>query len=187
MNPHFARFLKAVAYAPRRFEYLGGWDYPFAKKSPAQAQRNLDLLLALYPLLTRNPQWVLAPGSVLVVCPWVEAALYPDVAVVAAPVRYSPLTPPAIAAPVFIAEVNDPSPRQRARCAAYTSLDSVVEYLRLDPSSPGGELKRRLTGGIWQTAEVDFRLGPVRLESLSLNLWLPDFPPADPDAESTAT
>ncbi|MEM0997619.1 MAG: hypothetical protein AAGN35_11085 [Bacteroidota bacterium] len=55
---------------------------------------------------------------------------------------------------------------------AYSTLNSRVEYLRLDPDSARRELMRRTPGAAWRISEVDFSAKPVYLFSIEAMLRL---------------
>lgn len=171
-SPRFAAYLQAEATAAQRSEYLGGQRRDYQATPIPGAQRSTDLLVALRTAVGASAIWIITNAQVLVICPRAEAALYPSAAVIAKPNHRTSRTAEAISEPVFIAEVMAPSPAHDARLRAYSTLNSLVEYLRLDPDSARGELMRRTPGAAWRISEVDFNAKPVHLFSIEAILRL---------------
>jgi Uma2 family endonuclease len=105
----------------------------------------------------------------------VRAFHYPDVVVVCGPPEYRDARRDTLTNPRVIVEVLSPSTRNYDRgdkFASYRRLDSLRDYVLIDPEPCHVEHYVRKEGSIWEFSETDDCMGELLIQSLGIALPL---------------
>ncbi len=167
-------YLKLEAVADIRHEYVDGEIYAMTGSSLRHNTVALNLASALKAHLRGSPCRVFMSDAKLHLARD-NCYYYPDV-MVSCEERLRLLVPEecVVAAPVLVVEVLSPATEaidRREKLSAYKKLESLKEYLIVDPDRCVAELYRRIEGG-WEWLRYD-QEDEVELASVQLTLTRP--------------
>ena len=162
-------YLSWEAAQPEKHEFVAGEIFAMVGASDRHVTLSLNIASALREHLRGGPCRVYIADMKLRV-ETVDAWFYPDVMVTCDPADHERELDKA--APVLVVEVLSPGTEafdRGAKFAAYRTLDSLQEYLLIDPDSGRIELYRRNGDGHWVLHSPE-GAEPLQLASVDIKL-----------------
>ncbi|MEM1000061.1 MAG: Uma2 family endonuclease [Bacteroidota bacterium] len=151
-SDNFASYLKNEVVATHKSEHIRGHIYDMAGGSLLHARLSINALFAIKSTLPADRVFHIFNSDVMVLCPSVEAAVYPDVSVVTETIRTSEHKSNALLNPTLVVEVLSDSTEGRDRgekFAAYRSLASFSEYVLISQRQPQVDILQKDPDGTW--------------------------------------
>jgi Uma2 family endonuclease len=160
-----------------RWEYVGGEAFAMAGASPEHGLVTKNVAVALTLALRGKPCHALPDGQ-KIASRVTRAYHYPDAIVVCGTPSVDPDEEHALINPALLVEVVSPSTADYDRggkFAHYRTIETLREYVVVDPAARTVELYQKVAAGQWLMTEI--RVGTLRLESVDAaiaveDLWL---------------
>lgn len=153
-----------------RWEYVNGAAWAMAGATPEHNLVVRNIVVALTNSLRGRDCWAMPDGQKLVTAA-TRGHHYPDAIVLCGDARFDRSDEHGITNPTLLVEVSSPSTADYDRggkFAHYRSLESLLEYVIVDPSTRTVEHHRKLEPGQWLLTELGS--GPVELPSIGVSL-----------------
>ncbi len=171
-----AEYLEQENQAQEKTELIEGKLFPMGGAS-INHNRLTSKLTALLSLALEDWDFEVFASDMRVWLSVIDSYVYPDVVVIEGEPIFAEDNHMELTNPCFIAEVLSPSTARydkKARFDLYKTLPTLQEYLILPQTNQKIELYRRLNEHQWLITEFEISNSVVMLESLNLEISLPD-------------